>query len=81
MDPRLPELGRRVILPADTRPVASASDESAYRQWRIEHGVAEGDAEIPSGRQKLFIDPTEQKIKKRKRMWVGPMISGLLVHG
>ncbi|KAI7839340.1 hypothetical protein COHA_006866 [Chlorella ohadii] len=47
-DPRLPALGRRTILPRGSAPTATASS-SEYACWRIKQGVAEGDAEIPSG--------------------------------
>lgn len=47
-DPRLPALGRRTILPRGSAPTQTAS-ASEYACWRIKQGVAEGDAEIPSG--------------------------------
>jgi folate-binding protein YgfZ len=47
-DPRLPALGRRAILPRGSAPAPTAS-ASEYACWRIKQGVAEGDAEIPSG--------------------------------
>lgn len=51
-DPRLPSLGYRAIVPANEKPsLDTAGDESAlghaYRRWRIAHGLAEGDSEIP----------------------------------
>lgn len=51
-DPRLPQLGLRAVLPADAVGGGGGSDSSswqAYRRWRIVHGVAEGDTEIPTG--------------------------------
>ena len=52
-DPRTAELGQRALLPKWADPAlersTSTADEAAYRQWRIEHGIAEGGAEIPSG--------------------------------
>ena len=52
-DPRTGELGQRALLPKSADPTleaaAATADEAAYRQWRIEHGVAEGGTEIPSG--------------------------------
>jgi hypothetical protein len=56
-DPRTGELGQRALLPKSADPAleadAATADEAAYRQWRVERGVAEGDSEIPSG-QCLF---------------------------
>ncbi|CAA7018607.1 unnamed protein product [Microthlaspi erraticum] len=52
-DPRLDCLGYRSIFPSDaTPPLVEAdkeTDESNYLLWRLEHGVAEGSAEIPKG--------------------------------
>ncbi|KAG7552868.1 YgfZ/GcvT conserved site [Arabidopsis thaliana x Arabidopsis arenosa] len=52
-DPRLECLGYRSIFPSDaTPPLVEAdkeTDESNYLLWRLEHGVAEGSAEIPKG--------------------------------
>ncbi|KAG2331477.1 hypothetical protein Bca52824_002657 [Brassica carinata] len=52
-DPRLHCLGYRSIFPSDaTPPLVEAdkeTDESNYLLWRLEHGVAEGSAEIPKG--------------------------------
>ncbi|VVB07719.1 unnamed protein product [Arabis nemorensis] len=52
-DPRLDCLGYRGIFPSDaTPPLVEAdkeTDESNYLLWRLEHGVAEGSAEIPKG--------------------------------
>ena len=48
VDPRLPALGRRAVLPRGSAPAHTAS-WAAYQLWRMQHGVAEGDAEIPTG--------------------------------
>ncbi|KAJ4905774.1 Glycine cleavage T-protein family [Raphanus sativus] len=52
-DPRLDCLGYRSIFPSDTTPplveADKETDESNYLLWRLEHGVAEGSAEIPKG--------------------------------
>uniref|UniRef100_A0A1J3CKH8 Putative transferase CAF17-like protein, mitochondrial n=1 Tax=Noccaea caerulescens TaxID=107243 RepID=A0A1J3CKH8_NOCCA len=52
-DPRLDCLGYRSIFPSNaTPPLVEAdkeTDESNYLLWRLEHGVAEGSAEIPKG--------------------------------
>ncbi|ESQ38245.1 hypothetical protein EUTSA_v10028714mg [Eutrema salsugineum] len=52
-DPRLDCLGYRSIFPSDaTPPLVEAdkeTDERNYLLWRLEHGVAEGSAEIPKG--------------------------------
>jgi hypothetical protein len=47
-DPRLPQLGRRTVLPRGSAPGAT-SGWKEYQCWRIKQGVAEGDIEIPSG--------------------------------
>lgn len=49
-DPRLPQLGLRAVLPAgEGGGESGGGDWRAHRRWRIAHGVAEGDTEIPSG--------------------------------
>lgn len=51
-DPRLEALGQRSIQSADATPSlegTSLADAEEFRRWRIEHGVAEGDSEMPSG--------------------------------
>ncbi|CAN8308332.1 unnamed protein product [Cochlearia groenlandica] len=52
-DPRLDCLGYRSIFPSDTTPplveADKETDESNYLLWRLEHGVAEGSAEISKG--------------------------------
>lgn len=51
-DPRLPQLGLRAVLPAGQGPaVGGGGGEGwrAYRRWRILQGIAEGDAEMPTG--------------------------------
>ncbi len=54
-DPRLPILGRRAILPREGVPglhaLQGVLEEYAdgWRSWRVQHGVAEGDTEMPSG--------------------------------
>jgi hypothetical protein len=50
-DPRLPELGVRAILPGEdlSSDAANVIYWREYRQWRIEHGVAEGSSEMPPG--------------------------------
>ncbi|EFN57562.1 hypothetical protein CHLNCDRAFT_143206 [Chlorella variabilis] len=47
-DPRLPALGRRAVLPRGSAPAPTASWRD-YRAWRMQHGVGEGDSEMPSG--------------------------------
>lgn len=54
LDPRLAALGHRAVLPTSAAAPAStgAAAEApwqAYRDWRLAHGVGEGDSEIPSG--------------------------------
>ena len=58
-DPRLDQLGLRAVLPADAEGSGSGGGGGAgslgsvswrdHRRWRILHGVAEGDSEIPTG--------------------------------
>lgn len=54
-DPRLPELGLRGIFNADSPPASAeggggmSSAADAYKHWRMQLGVADGDSEIPSG--------------------------------
>lgn len=50
-DPRLPQLGLRAVLPRgeEGEGAAGSSGWEAHRRWRMLHGVAEGDSEIPSG--------------------------------
>ncbi|PRW58166.1 transferase mitochondrial [Chlorella sorokiniana] len=50
-DPRLPQLGLRAVLPRGEEGEATggSADWEAHRRWRMLHGVAEGDSEIPSG--------------------------------
>lgn len=55
-DPRLPDLGARGIFPVSDEQRSLIANSNlplvhwdAYRRWRIAHGVAEGDEEIPSG--------------------------------
>ena len=50
-DPRLPDLGARAILPgsAPSAEGAHVIYGRQYRSWRIEHGIAEGNTEIPAG--------------------------------
>ena len=51
-DPRLPILGGRAIVEHSAPPPAAGANVwRAYRRWRVLHGVAEGDSEIPSGGQ------------------------------
>ncbi len=55
LDPRLPELGLRAVLPKAVGEPPSPSSAAAvddwrdYRRWRFQQGVAEGDGEIPTG--------------------------------
>lgn len=51
IDPRLPELGSRAVLPGSPPSADGAASiyGREYRSWRIEHGVAEGNTEIPAG--------------------------------
>lgn len=53
-DPRLQSLGQRIVLPAQDKPTSPAGEPETesiqYKSWRMEHGVAEGDTEMPSGR-------------------------------
>ena len=57
-DPRLEALGQRTLMGKDDKPPAPdgevESAPSEHRRWRIEHGVAEGDTEMPSG--EVFVD-------------------------
>ena len=57
-DPRLEALGQRTLMGKDDKPRAPdgevESAPSEHRRWRIEHGVAEGDTEMPSG--EVFVD-------------------------
>lgn len=48
-DPRLPDLGQRVILPADHQPDGTPVPDEVYTERRFRLGVAEGSSEIPSG--------------------------------
>jgi folate-binding Fe-S cluster repair protein YgfZ len=53
-DPRLPHLGLRAVLPAaaasaDGGGGAALASWQDHRRWRLLHGVAEGDDEIPTG--------------------------------
>jgi len=51
VDPRLPELGHRAVI-AGSAPSSEAAHViygRQYRSWRIEHGVAEGNIEMPAG--------------------------------
>lgn len=50
-DPRLPQLGLRAVLPrgGEGEAAGGAAGWEAHRRWRMLHGVAEGDSEIPSG--------------------------------
>jgi len=52
-DPRLAALGQRTVLPAQSKPTSPSGEPETegieYKAWRIEHGVAEGDTEMPSG--------------------------------
>lgn len=49
VDPRLPGLGLRSIVPREGHPAGDPDSVQKYVDWRIEHGVAEGCIEIPSG--------------------------------
>lgn len=51
MDPRLSVLGQRAVLagPPQSSESAPSIYSRQYRHWRIEHGVAEGNEEIPAG--------------------------------
>ena len=46
-DPRLAALGQRTVIPSVQAPDGGAV---GFRAWRVLHGVAEGDEEIPTGR-------------------------------
>lgn len=52
-DPRLAALGQRTVLPAQSKPTSPSGEPETegieFKAWRIEHGVAEGDIEMPSG--------------------------------
>lgn len=52
-DPRLESLGQRIVLQAQDKPTSPEGEQETegieYKSWRIEHGVAEGDTEMPSG--------------------------------
>ena len=52
-DPRLEALGQRTVLPAQSKPTSPSGEPETegieFKAWRIEHGVAEGDTEMPSG--------------------------------
>jgi len=41
------------VLPAQSKPTSPSGEPETegieYKAWRIEHGVAEGDTEMPSG--------------------------------
>lgn len=49
VDPRLPMLGFRTIVPREDASAGDPASAQQYVDWRIEHGVAEGCIEIPSG--------------------------------
>lgn len=56
-DPRLSALGQRTIAagePLDPE-AAHVIYGCQYRQWRIEHGIAEGSQEIPPGGWKEWL--------------------------
>jgi folate-binding protein YgfZ len=54
-DPRLPALGRRVLLLSEKLPyIPLGSDEDAYREHRYSLGVAESNLEIEAGQATLF---------------------------
>eukprot|EP00887_Chlorella_sp_A99_P005774 scaffold1.g5774.t1 len=49
-DPRLPALGLRAVVPNEQAPSSSGGGGwQDFRRWRVLHGVAEGDSEIPTG--------------------------------
>ena len=52
-DPRLQTLGQRIVLQSQDKPTSPEGEQETegvqYKAWRIEHGVAEGDTEMPSG--------------------------------
>ena len=48
-DPRLPELGDRMIFPAGYTPPGKIVTPDAFRNFRLRLGVAEGCLEIPTG--------------------------------
>lgn len=52
-DPRLQSLGQRIVLQAQDKPTSPSGEPETegteFKAWRIEHGVAEGDTEMPSG--------------------------------
>lgn len=57
-DPRLQSLGQRILLQAQDKPTSPEGEQETegvqYKSWRIEHGVAEGDTEMPSGSSSLL---------------------------
>ena len=46
-------MGQRILLQAQDKPTSPEGEQETegiqYKSWRIEHGVAEGDTEMPSG--------------------------------
>lgn len=52
-DPRLPQLGLRAVLPrgGEGEGAGGSCGWEAHRRWRMLHGVAEGDSEIPSSEE------------------------------
>lgn len=50
-DPRLAVLGQRAVVDSTQAPDGSAD---GFRLWRVQHGVAEGDEEIPTGMCTFF---------------------------
>lgn len=68
-DPRLEALGQRTVLPAQSKPTSPSGEPETegieFKAWRIEHGVAEGDTEMPSGQTMLIMHPHTQPSAER----------------
>ena len=60
-DPRLEALGQRTVVQAQSKATSPSGEPETegieFKAWRIEHGVAEGDTEMPSGQTMLIRHP------------------------